>query len=647
MNENRKLFLIIILLTAGQLCFSQQQRLAILDFQVLVPHEDQKKYEWMSPAFAESLTDAFSRVSIFSVIERTRLSKVIDEQRLQHTKSFDTSSVVSAGKLLGVSKILLGSCQVITGHLMVNMRIVDVETGKIEPLEQLPIIRPVDSVLYMQKEICVEILKQYNAFTKQNQTAVTRVTSASTKNSNAYEMLSKGIAFYNRGQYEDALAMYNTALKYDRFYGKAYFRRGQAHTVLERYDEALQDFERSDTYLDKDTLYVLMSDVYYRQGDFEKSAEFLQKARKINPNNYSVRANYQKVNIARLQKNTVVVPVDSTGYERTFEFLNGIAKVMKKGKYGFINTKDELVVPLQFDEVKEFAFGRAAVKMNGKWGYIDDYGTIVIEPIYSSAENFRSNYFAEVRIRNKAGVIDNAGNVVLPLEFSFIRNWTNDDHFIASRSKSLGFKELWGVYDLKGKELIPTMYNSLEKILRHETDLYSFKAELDGKWGLVNNRNEIILPFRYENSECIRPFKNGYAATKVNEKWGFVNLKGEQVIPHMYERVNDRSNKHFEVKEKGQWGLVDSGNIVKLSVEYEDIIALKNGYWGLKKNKLWGVADSTGKIIIDFQYEAMGNRIPGISIIYNITPSNLSVIVSKNGKVYYINENNKCIYDCP
>jgi hypothetical protein len=57
-------------------------------------------------------------------------------------------------------------------------------------------------------------------------------------------------------------------------------------------------------------------------------------------------------------------------------FSEGVAPVQaSNGKWGYINTQNQFVIPAKFDEAKQFQSSRAAVKLNGKWGFINKQGT--------------------------------------------------------------------------------------------------------------------------------------------------------------------------------------------------------------------------------------------------------------------------------
>lgn len=93
-------------------------------------------------------------------------------------------------------------------------------------------------------------------------------------------------------------------------------------------------------------------------------------------------------------------------------FSEGFAAVKLNGKYGFINTKGEVVVPCAYEGAWIFSEGLAAVKLNGKWGYINTKGEVVIPCVYESARPF-SKGFAKVKLNGKRGVINKEGKWII------------------------------------------------------------------------------------------------------------------------------------------------------------------------------------------------------------------------------------------
>lgn len=82
-------------------------------------------------------------------------------------------------------------------------------------------------------------------------------------------------------------------------------------------------------------------------------------------------------------------------------------------RWGYINTKGQLVIPMQFQMVGPFRGGLAAFYVDGKWGYIDRNGEVAIPAIFDFALDFQDDGLAEVGIENKIVYIDRTGRIVI------------------------------------------------------------------------------------------------------------------------------------------------------------------------------------------------------------------------------------------
>lgn len=62
-------------------------------------------------------------------------------------------------------------------------------------------------------------------------------------------------------------------------------------------------------------------------------------------------------------------------YQNVRSYSDGLAAVQQSnGRWGFINERQEWVIPAKFEDAKEFKNGKAAAKLNGKWGFINKRG---------------------------------------------------------------------------------------------------------------------------------------------------------------------------------------------------------------------------------------------------------------------------------
>ena len=62
-------------------------------------------------------------------------------------------------------------------------------------------------------------------------------------------------------------------------------------------------------------------------------------------------------------------------------------------------------------------------------------------------------------------------------------------------------------------------------------------VELDGKWGLINKKGDIIVPYKYDNVSSFYPFSKGLAEIKLNGKVGLINKQGEVVVQPKYDSI--------------------------------------------------------------------------------------------------------------
>jgi hypothetical protein len=108
-------------------------------------------------------------------------------------------------------------------------------------------------------------------------------------------------------------------------------------------------------------------------------------------------------------------------YEKLGSFSEGLAAVMRDGKWGYINIKGEEVIPCRYSMCEAFHEGLAAVQkyseegfLDTEWGYIDTEGKEVI-PLSIEAE--KANEFSEglaviIKGFNSFSVINTKGSVV-------------------------------------------------------------------------------------------------------------------------------------------------------------------------------------------------------------------------------------------
>lgn len=100
------------------------QRCAVLEF---------RAGTGVTTSQVEGLSDIFLtyfRPAGYTMVERTQIDRVIDEQSFQRSNMTE-SQMVRVGKILNVSKIVTGTVNIVMGQYNVDVRVINVESGTI------------------------------------------------------------------------------------------------------------------------------------------------------------------------------------------------------------------------------------------------------------------------------------------------------------------------------------------------------------------------------------------------------------------------------------------------------------------------------------------------------------------------------------
>lgn len=119
------LITMFLLLISGSLYASRSERtkIAVMDFETINVEQSVGK------AVAESMRTSLFKTGKYSVIERSQLEKIIEEQKLQASGLADDEHLISAFRVSGVQVLVLGSVSKIGKTYTINSRFIDVEKG--------------------------------------------------------------------------------------------------------------------------------------------------------------------------------------------------------------------------------------------------------------------------------------------------------------------------------------------------------------------------------------------------------------------------------------------------------------------------------------------------------------------------------------
>lgn len=117
-----------LLLLLPSLAFAGPGTLAVMYFE----NQGNPELESLKVGLSQMLiTDLQGEVPGLTVVERTRLQEILDELDLGHQGKVEPGTAARVGKLLGAEWMLMGSYFELMGTMRIDVRLVDVETGKI------------------------------------------------------------------------------------------------------------------------------------------------------------------------------------------------------------------------------------------------------------------------------------------------------------------------------------------------------------------------------------------------------------------------------------------------------------------------------------------------------------------------------------
>lgn len=109
-----------------------------------------------------------------------------------------------------------------------------------------------------------------------------------------------------------------------------------------------------------------------------------------------------------------VIPCEYDDIKARFSL--GICQVGRNGKWGAIDNKNHIVIPIEYEEISEaFKFNESIyidAKKNGKWGVIDSANHIIIPFEYEDYIYFKKDGCAVVKKNGKWGKVDQNNKIV-------------------------------------------------------------------------------------------------------------------------------------------------------------------------------------------------------------------------------------------
>lgn len=230
-----------------------------------------------------------------------------------------------------------------------------------------------------------------------------------------------------------------------------------------------------------------------------------------------------------------------TPYEDFFycHFMRGLCPIRKNNKWGYINLDGKVVLDFIYDYIEPFSDIKSwtyytngcavvgkIIDNNLKYGAITSDFKEITNFIFDEVKNFHEG-IASVRIGSKWGCINSKGEVIIPIEFTFVLHCINGfievglgdfegSHFVGN----------YGFFDKYGNKITKIIYQSLYPF-KHDHAIF----KKDNKYGLINKTGIEIIKSQYDDLSYIS--QNLYLAY-LNDVKFYIDINGRKFISNEF-----------------------------------------------------------------------------------------------------------------
>lgn len=333
----------------------------------------------------------------------------------------------------------------------------------------------------------------------------------------------------------------------------------------------------------------------------------------INEKNEKILTQYEKVLPIQLKDANTKVP-----YEKS------VLMYKDKDKYGIIDYNGKKITDAIYDSIESLLYkeGCLLVKNNGKYGVINILGKSMVNIEYDSisadgyydeeTEYKKAGFIVGVRKEEgyRYGYISSNAEKILDVECNQISRLTeineNDVYLYVTKNGQVG------VYKNKD-QVIKNSYEQVE--YDKNNDVYIVKK--DDKYGMVNNKNESILPIEFDyimiSGNKINAEKDG-KTTNYDVTGKELNLKNITIIS------TENSNYYITINEKGKFGVIDSNNTNIIENKYQYMEYIFDNYFIAKEDGKTGIIDVKDKTKVEFKYDVI-QKIKNTKVVQAIISS--------------------------
>jgi TolB-like protein len=205
---------------------------------LVLPFRGEQKGEQaaLGEALAEVLTIDLARQQGVSVVDRSHLTRVLQEQKLSLSGLVDQAAQLQVGKLLGVKLLLAGSFVLTQGKLTVTAHLFDVSTTQLVKSEEAS--GEVSDWLEVEKPLALALVKDLDL--KLDEVQVRAIDEKPEVNLHFI----RGLGYYYANRHDEAIMEFLNTLFGDEKYVDARYWMARSYLATGEPEHARLEFER-------------------------------------------------------------------------------------------------------------------------------------------------------------------------------------------------------------------------------------------------------------------------------------------------------------------------------------------------------------------------------------------------------------------
>ena len=303
--------------------------------------------------------------------------------------------------------------------------------------------------------------------------------------------------------------------------------------------------------------------------------------------------------------------------------------VKKNAKYGCIDLKGKVTVPIRYDGIEVTGLRAIVVLHAGvllRYGLIDLNDRVIIPLIYQQVQAVGTFLFRVEDEHGKFALFHQEGNQLTPFRFDHISQFegnlalVREGHMqgIISTDGQLAVKPQYREITISTSgEVTARRFNSWRIVDPHNNTLFQtegdeiipaspgFQISVDKNKGLLDDQFRVVLPVMYNS---ISRLDAAITTARQGNKYGIIRNDLTVIMPFQYDSIVTEG-KYIWASEpllgKPTWSLYNIYGVKKSEKTYQEKGAFKEDLFVVKNYDRYGIMDLYGKEIIACQYDSI------------------------------------------